>query len=52
VAPRARSRGQRRVETLDELEDLLVERCRGLAADAELIRSNTLLQWWPIDYAR
>lgn len=42
----------RRVETLDELEDLLVERCRALAADAELIRSSTLFHWWPIDYAR
>ena len=42
----------RRVETLDELKDLLVERCRALTADAELIRSNTLFHWWPIDYAR
>jgi transposase len=42
----------RRIETLDELEDLLSERCRALATDAELIRSNTLFHWWPIDYAR
>ena len=41
----------RRVETLEELEDLLSERCRGLAADPQLIRSNTLFHWWPIDYA-
>ena len=40
-----------RVETLDDLEDLLTERCRALAADAELIRSNTLFHWWPLDYA-
>jgi len=31
-----------RVETLDDLEDLLVQRCRALAADTDLIRSNTL----------
>jgi hypothetical protein len=42
----------RRVETLEQLEDLLSERCRALAADAQLIRSNTLFHWWPIDYAR
>ncbi len=41
----------RRIETLEELEDLLTERCRVLAADAEVIRSNTLFHWWPIDYA-
>lgn len=40
----------RRIETLDELEDILVERCRSLAADTELIRANTLFHWWPIDY--
>lgn len=42
----------RRIETLDELEDLLVERCRSLAAETDLIRSNTLFHWWPIDYGR
>jgi hypothetical protein len=40
----------RRIETLDELEDLLIERCRSLATEADLIRSNTLFHWWPIDY--
>ena len=40
-----------RIETLNDLEDLLSGRCRALAADAELIRSNILFHWWPIDYA-
>ena len=38
------------IETLDELEDLLVTRCRSLAADTHLIQSHTLFNWWPIDY--
>ncbi len=42
----------RRTETLEDLETLLTERCRTLAADAEVIRRNTLFHWWPIDYAR
>ena len=42
----------RRIETLDELEDILVERCRSLAAETDLIRSNTLFHWWPVDYGR
>ncbi len=41
----------RRIETLDELEELLAQRCRCLAADADLIRSTTFFNWWPIDYA-
>ena len=41
----------RRIETLDELEDLLAERCRSLANDTNLIRSSTLFHWWPLDYA-
>ena len=40
-----------RVETLEELEELLNERCRQLTADPELIRSSTLFHWWPLDYA-
>ncbi len=39
-----------RIETLDELEDLLVDRCRSLAADTRPIQSHTLFNWWPIDY--
>lgn len=39
-----------RIETLDDLEDLLVDRCRSLAADARLIQSHTLFNWWPVDY--
>jgi len=35
----------RRVETLDELEDLLSEHCCALAAYADLIRSSTLFHW-------
>jgi len=40
----------KRIETLDELEDLLVVRCRALSADTRLIRANTRFHWWPIDY--
>jgi hypothetical protein len=41
----------RRIETLDDLEDLLVRRCRKLIAHAEQIRSHTFFNWWPLDYA-
>lgn len=40
-----------RIETLEELEDLLFARCRALASDHDLIRANTLFHWWPVDYA-
>lgn len=40
----------KRIETLDELEDLLVARCRALTGDPHLIQSHTLFNWWPIDY--
>ena len=41
----------RRIETLDDLEDLLVRRCRNLTAHADQIRSQTFFSWWPLDYA-
>lgn len=36
----------RRLEYLDELEDVLVERCRGLLARPEAVRSRTRFHWW------
>ncbi|HVP68508.1 MAG TPA: IS630 family transposase [Anaeromyxobacteraceae bacterium] len=45
------SMANRRIETLEELEDLIAERCRALAANKETIRSSTFFHWWPIDYA-
>ena len=41
----------RRIETPEDLDDLLSERCRALAADTDLIRKTTLFHWWPLDYA-
>jgi len=40
-----------RVDTLEELEELLSEGCRQPTADPELIRSSTLFRCWPLDYA-
>jgi transposase len=34
-------------ETLDELDDVLAERCRILADDLDQIRAHTLFEWWP-----
>jgi hypothetical protein len=39
------------IETLEDLEDLLSERCRARSRST-LIRSNTLFHWWSINYAR
>ncbi len=36
----------RRLEDLDELEGVLVERCRGLLARPEAVRSRTRFHWW------
>jgi hypothetical protein len=35
------------IETLDELEDLLVKRCNFLDEDPQSIKSHTLYHWWP-----
>jgi hypothetical protein len=34
-------------ESLDELEEALVDRCMALCEQAGLIRSHTNYQWWP-----
>lgn len=37
----------REIKTLDDLEAILVQRCRTLSADAAQLRNNTLYHWWP-----
>jgi len=37
----------RDLDTLDELEDLLVKRCRYLIGNPDLIKASTLFKWWP-----
>lgn len=39
----------RLLRTLDEVEDLIVERCRHLATIPEHIRACTQFAWWPRD---
>jgi hypothetical protein len=39
----------RLLETLAELEGLLVKRCRHLAGSPETLRAHTLFHWWPND---
>lgn len=34
-------------EELDELEEALVERCRALSEQPELLRGSTCYHWWP-----
>ncbi len=34
-------------ESLDELEEALIERCVALCEQAETIRSHTSYHWWP-----
>jgi hypothetical protein len=41
----------RTVETLDELEDCLVDRCRYLADVPDEIRPRVAYHWWPDDAA-
>jgi hypothetical protein len=36
----------RDIATMDELEDLLENRCRKLSSDHEVIHRSTLFQWW------
>jgi hypothetical protein len=35
------------IETLDELEALLVDRCRTLTASWKTIQNHTRFHWWP-----
>ena len=35
------------IDTLDELEELLVQRCCFLIDKTNVIKSNTLFHWWP-----
>lgn len=35
------------IDTLDELEELLVQRCRYLIDNNDVIRKSTLFYWWP-----
>lgn len=35
------------IDTLDDLEELLVKRCRYLIQNTDIIKSNTLFHWWP-----
>lgn len=37
----------RAVATLDELEAMLVERCRTLEADGDRLKAHTHFHWWP-----
>ena len=34
-------------ETLEELDEVLGERCRILADDPDQIKAHTLFEWWP-----
>jgi hypothetical protein len=37
----------RLLESLEELEEALIERCVALCEQSELIRSHTNYHWWP-----
>lgn len=37
----------RYIETLEELEERIAQRCRYLIANNDLVRSYTLYHWWP-----
>ena len=39
----------RSIDTLDELEDILVKRCRYMRTQKDSNRSRTLYHWWPKD---
>lgn len=41
----------RPIETLTELEQILVDRCRWLAADRNTVHGHTHYGWWPNDAA-
>ena len=36
------------IETIDELESMLIHRCNSLYNDQQTIKSHTLYHWWPI----
>jgi len=37
------------IETLDEVEDILVERCRHLISVPDVVSAHTCFNWWPMD---
>ena len=37
----------RLIDSLDELEDILVRRCRFLFTNTDLMKANTNFHWWP-----
>jgi len=43
------SRANRPIETLSELEEILVQRCNYLSGASEVIRNRTHFHWWPDD---
>lgn len=43
------STANRFIETLDEVEDILVDRCRHLITVPETIAAHTHFAWWPAD---
>ena len=36
-------------DSIDELEEVIIKRCRELDKQAEVIRAHTLFHWWPED---
>lgn len=36
------------IDNLDDLEEMLVQRCRVLINNTDVIKSNTLFHWWPV----
>ena len=41
------SLANRDLDTLDELEDFLTQRCRHLIGNPDIIKASTLFKWWP-----
>jgi transposase len=37
----------RPIDTLDQLEEILVDRCRFLHANSDITKSHTKFHWWP-----
>jgi len=37
------------IKRIDDLENIIVERCRNLMTMPEVIRGRTLFNWWPVD---
>lgn len=40
------------IEDLDQLEEIIINRCQELDQQPDLIRSTTLFHWWPEDIVR